>query len=180
MPKFDHIGPQISQENTDGTMWVVLTGRNIAATEAAQAVINANIQVGHVVVADPNKVNIPTENRGSTICVTQAQGSHLDGPIYVVEAVGKDVNDAYVGGLTNERKGGLILVRKVSGECSLLVPDGTAVGGYMVPAAGAYAVAAVGATGIASIAAINTHKFRALEANSSGGAALRRAELKSA
>lgn len=174
MPKFDNIGPCISQDDGTSDFYALLTGRTIAATEGAQTAINANIQVGHIVVADPNKVNIIPENRNFTTCVTQCESGTLDGPAWIVTDVNSQVNDTQPGGLANERRGGRIKVRRARGEVLALVPNGTAVGGWLVPAAGSYALAAAGATGVASIAAIKTHKCRALEANSSGGPALRR------
>lgn len=174
MPKFDNIGPCISQDDGSSDFWALLTGRNIAATEAAQAAIDANIQVGHFVVADPNKVNIIPENRNFTTCVTRCEAGTLDGPGWVVTALTAGVNESQPGGLANERRGGRVQLRRARGEVLALVPNGTAVGAWLVPAAGSYALAAAGATGVASIAAIKTHKCRALEANSSGGPALRR------
>lgn len=175
MAKFDYLGPA-PYNAPAGHKWVVLTGKNINATDSSRTVINADIAVGDVVVVDPNRQDLDVGlNSLTTETVTQPQTSHLDGGCYVVVEVPNGVNSPLVGGLANERVGGYILVATPQAIlANATVPNSTAVGGYLVPANGSYKLVAVGSTGVASAAAINTHKFRAEAANSSGAAAIRR------
>lgn len=175
MAKFDHLGPA-PYAAPQGHKWVILTGKTINATAGDRTVINADIAVGDVVAVDPYRQDLDsTLTSTTTETVTQPQSSHLDGGIYVVVDVPSGVNSSQVGGASNERKGGYILVATPQAiVANATVPNSTSVAGYLVPANGSYQLAAVGSTGVASAAAIFTHKFRAEAANSSGAAALRR------
>lgn len=111
----------------DATMWVYYTAKNINATKGSRTAINADLQVGAVLIQDPYQHDGAEGTGGWTpINATRPQTSWLQQEKYVVVSVPPSVNEIPDASAPTQRRGGLVLVARLR-DCSRIeaLVDGT-------------------------------------------------------
>jgi len=154
------------------------TAKNINATPASRTAIAADLVPGYCVIQDVYADDYKTvagvsggvENR-TEVAVTRPQSSHLHRRAYVVTNVPPSCNKIPDSSASTQRAGGSIEGVWDSPQILAYVADGTAIGDSLVLTNGSFVLSA--STTVTAITDIKSFKATALEANSSGAAALR-------
>ncbi len=145
------------------------TAKTINSTPASRSAVNADLKPGHVVVQDVYS----NDSAFKEIDVGQAVTGDLHRRAFVVTSVPPIINSIPDSSASTQRKGGSIEGCSNSPLIQAYVADGVAVGDELVPTNGQFYLSVGATSGLDTPAEIKGMKATALEANSSGAAALR-------